>query len=426
MSFDTDLHHDKWVPPLCLTVSAILFALAYLLSNTQVSVASNIITPDNQSKFSLSLTPSVENLKTRYAGVNSRDTSFEGELRNIGERSGKIKVLLVPGHDEQFPGAVFEDYTEEEINLELAEELKVFLETENALEVYITRDEDGYTKEFKEYFEDSSKEINRFRADYKALAQEKIWNGEIEEVQSVDHNTAPGEVAYKLYGINKWANDNEVDIVIHVHFNDYPGRWGSGGKYRGFSIYIPQRGYRNHDSSLYIADRIRDTLNDFVQESNLPSEKDIVIEDTHLIAVGASDTLDSASVLVEYGYIYEPQIAHDGARERVLREMAYKTYLGLKDVLTGIPSSSLGVSAIIPDDFKTGLEVGDGKRGRVIELQNMLSILGYYPEDCPITGYFGSCTEESLMSFQGDYNLLKTGRLDYRTSRELEKLGEEY
>jgi N-acetylmuramoyl-L-alanine amidase len=426
MSLNTDLHHDKWVPSTCLTLAAILLSIAYMLFNIHFSVASDVLTPEGDEKILLTTTPTIENMKIRYAGINSQDDSFNDELRIAGEKSGEIKILLVPGHDLDFPGAVYEDITEQEINLELANALKGFLEEENAVKVYITRDSHGYKHEFEKYFEDNVDKINRFRAAYKALNQEQIWSGDMEEIQGVDHNTVSGEVAYRLYGINKWANDNEIDIVVHVHFNDYPGRRGVGGKYNGFSIYIPQRNYRNHDSSLYIANKVRDTLNDFVLESNLPVEEDIIIEDTHLIAVGASNTLDSASVLVEYSYIYEPQIVDRRSREIVLREMAYKTYLGLKDVFTGIPSSSLGISSIIPKEFKTGLEEGTGKRKEVIELQNMLSILNYYSEGCPITGYFGVCTKDSLIDFQSDSDLPTTGIVDYKTANKLEEIAEQY
>lgn len=432
MNLNADLHQDRWVPPLCIALAFLFSLSAYFLWSAQISIASDIITPLGEEKLLLSESPSIENLKARYAGINAQDGEIEEDLINAGEKHGKIKVLLVPGHDLDFPGAVFQKITEEEINLQLANELKSFLDDENSIDVHITRDEDGYTREFQEYFEDNVDEINRFRAVYKAIAQEKIWNGEVEEVQSVDHNTAPGEVAYRLYGINKWANDNEVDIVIHIHFNDYPGRWSTGGKYSGFSIYIPQRGYRNHESSLYIADKVRDSLNDFVMESNMPAEEDIVIEDTNLIAVGASNTLEGVSLLVEYSYIYESQIADKSTRDAVVREMAYKTYLGLRDTLTGIPSSKYGVSTLIPKSFISNLKRGTTKKGRVIELQNMLSILGYYPgegktlNDCPVTGYFGVCTENALKNFQGDHDLLKTGRMNDDTESKLESIAREY
>lgn len=432
MKLNADLHSDRWVPPLCLTLACIFGVSAYFLWTAHISIASDITTPLGEEKLLLSGTPSIENLKTRYAGINAQDVISEEDLINIGDKYGKVRILLVPGHDDEFSGAIYDDITEAEVNLQLANELKTFLEEENAIEVHITRDEDGYTKEFAKYFEENVDSINRFRSVYATIAQEKIWNGEVEEIQSVDHNTAPGEVVYRLYGINKWANDNEMDIVIHIHFNDYPGRWDVGGEYGGFSIYIPQRSYRNHDSSLFIADRVRDSLNDFVRESNFPAEKDIVIEDTSLIAVGASNTLEGASILIEYSYIYESQITNKDTREKVLREMAYKTYLGLRDVLTGIPSSSHGISTIIPKNFSGSLERGTTKREKVLDVQNMLSILGYYPgegktlSDCPIAGYFGICTENAVMSFQEDNKISKTGRVTRSTANKLESIAREY
>jgi len=31
------------------------------------------------------------------------------------------------------------------------------------------------------------------------------------------------DIALRLYGFNKWADENKVDAMVHIHFNDYPG-----------------------------------------------------------------------------------------------------------------------------------------------------------------------------------------------------------
>ena len=64
-----------------------------------------------------------------------------------------------------------------------------------------------------------------------------VESRQVERVVHTIRNIAPDEMGVRLYGINKWANENDIDIVIHVHFNDYPGRPRTGsGKYSGFSI----------------------------------------------------------------------------------------------------------------------------------------------------------------------------------------------
>ena len=146
------------------------------------------------------------------------------------------------------------------------------------------------------------------------------------------HNDAPKDVALRLFGINKWANEHKVDIIIHIHFNDSgPRRAGAPGEYNGFTIYTPERQYSNSQASMDIAKRVFKRLSKMFSVSNLPGEDAGVVEDQELIAIGSSNTVDAASLLVEYGYIYEPQFRVPAVRVMVLRELAFQTYLGLAD-----------------------------------------------------------------------------------------------
>lgn len=82
------------------------------------------------------------------------------------------------------------------------------------------------------------------------------------------------EVATRLYGVNKWSNENEMDIVIHVHFNDYPGRYSDGvGKYSGLTIYIPDKQYSNSKVSRSIAESVSEFLGKYSAYSDLKYEK---------------------------------------------------------------------------------------------------------------------------------------------------------
>ena len=128
------------------------------------------------------------------------------------------------------------------------------------------------------------------------------------------------------------TNENNIDIVLHIHFNDYPGRkYDLPGKYSGFSIYIPEAQLPNYRISQGIAESIRKELEKIQSASNFPKEKETVVEDQQLIAVGSNASRDGASVLVEYGYIYEDKIYDKKTREQILVDMAYQTYLGVKN-----------------------------------------------------------------------------------------------
>src|SRR6185436_8364106 len=134
-----------------------------------------------------------------------------------------------------------------------------------------------------------------------------LGNGTVSKVKDgVIHNSAPPNVALRLFGINKWVNENKVDLAIHVHFNDYPRRNRSiAGEYSGFSIYVPEKQYVNSTTTLAIADSVFNRLDKYNPVSDFPKEDDGIVEEQELIAIGANDTLSAPSMLIEYGYIYE-------------------------------------------------------------------------------------------------------------------------
>lgn len=159
-------------------------------------------------------------------------------------QSDKVRILLVPGHDDEYPGAIFEPYTEAELNLEIARELYRILSQNYNLEILTTRDlSDGqYTETFKNYFITNEESINDFIVSRRQVIAEMFADQRLNHNVIIDHNFAPGPVAFRLYGINKWANENNIDIQLHIHLNDYPGRrHGIPGKYSGFSIYVPEK-----------------------------------------------------------------------------------------------------------------------------------------------------------------------------------------
>jgi N-acetylmuramoyl-L-alanine amidase len=134
------LKSDKWVPTFCLAI-AIFFGLsAYLLYSTEISIAaSEILKDDAEEKILFYDSPKIDNLKNRYK-ANSIDSSKEiRNLKDSGEKYGPIKILIVPGHDEEYSGAVSQKITEAEINMTVAKELYNFLEDKKGIEVFFNK-----------------------------------------------------------------------------------------------------------------------------------------------------------------------------------------------------------------------------------------------------------------------------------------------
>ncbi|MDB5225115.1 MAG: hypothetical protein JWL87_67 [Candidatus Adlerbacteria bacterium] len=265
-----------------------------------------------------------------------KDTSTPAILhkayKDAQKGKGDFKVLIVAGHDDQFSGTSFAGLREADLNLELAEKIKDLLGDNKNLEVRMARTEEGYDPDLLEYFTDRREQTEDFIARYKDRMERHLESGNLESASGVPHGTAASEAALRLYGINKWSNDEEFDLVLHVHFNDtarydlnYPA------PYTGFTIYTPENQFGNARGSWAVGEALRDRLMDVTYPSTLPGESAGLVEDQELIAIGAYNTLEAASVLVEYSYIYERRIQDPLLRESTLNAMAEATQLGLED-----------------------------------------------------------------------------------------------
>ena len=71
----------------------------------------------------------------------------------------QIKILLVPGHDNKVWGAQYKNLKEAAMNLAVASRIYDILKKDKRFEVYITRDLNGYTKEFADYFSTNEEEF---------------------------------------------------------------------------------------------------------------------------------------------------------------------------------------------------------------------------------------------------------------------------
>lgn len=350
------------------------------------------------------------------------------------QNNRKIRILIVPGHDTEFWGTQYKSVKEADMTIELGKELARLLSQDSKFDVILSRDDNGYMPALASYFSEQEKQILDFVATKKKIMTDLKSTGKITtKIDGVYHNNAPSPVIVRLYGINKWANENSVDLVIHVHFNDYPRRKrASPGDYSGFSIYVPERQYSNARASKDIATAVSLQLGTYYPESNMPKEDTGVVEDQDLIAIGSFNTLDPASILIEYGYIYEPQFLNPIIRSKIIKDLATQTYVGIHNFFGSSMPSLAGKfnTALLPHTWRDVVASGAQYNPSILSLQVALTIEGIFPpnefdeHDCPLAGTYGACTKKSLALFQQKYKLADaSGRLDQAT---IEKLNELY
>ena len=248
--------------------------------------------------------------------------------------------MLVPGHDDEIWGAQYDNIKEADMTLSLTQELFNILKKDERFEVHITREPGGYTKEFEDYFSLQQDEISVFKEDSKIAMLKKIISGIFIQKTNPPHLKVSEKAAIRLYGFNKWANENKMDAVIHIHFNDYPrpNKW-TIGKHNGFAVYFPDGQLANFRKSFGLAADIFTQLKKKYRVSTYEKEQNGLIPDQKLIALGANGTLlpDVRSVLVEYGYIYEKKFRVKATRRQAYKDMAKLTAAGIKNYFFGIP-----------------------------------------------------------------------------------------
>lgn len=346
----------------------------------------------------------------------------------------KLNILLVPGHEPGFGGTTFRGILERDMNVDLAHYLASYLVEDTHFDVSITRDKDGWNPALENYFKNNDEEIRKFIRTQKMEMIRLINDGKIvKKSDNVSHNNAPEDVGVRLYGINKWANDNKKDIIIHIHFNDSaPRRANTPGEYNGFAIYAPDGQYSNSQASLEVAKYIFRRFSKMFPVSNLPEEDDGVVEDQDLIAVGNSNSVDAVSVLIEYGYIYEPQFRVPSVREMMLKELAFQTYRGLQDFFDGkVSVVDQHESTLLPYSGVEAVQKTSLPNISVLGFQAGLIEKGFYPpanysrNDCPLTGFFGQCTQRAVTAFQQEFKIKgEEGIVGQKTRTQLRKLFE--
>lgn len=380
-------------------------------------------------------TGSLHEFKRFVAGIFLVDSVTEAGLRNEyarAKRGGeKLKILIVPGHDDETVGTAYGNLTEAHLTLEAAERLAAYLAREPAFQVLLARNEKGYDPAFTAYLSKNRERILALQRAFKTVMAASVRAGIVDVAPGVEHGTANPETAFKLYGVNQWANEEKVDLVLHIHFNDYPRKRQSGpGYYSGFAIYVPERQYSNAKASMAVAKPLFEQLKKYLPVSNYSKEARGIVEDQDLIALGSNNTLDVAAALIEYGYLYESRFTEPAIQPLAVAELAFQTYQGIRTFFEPArQADSKFETAILPYRWNRDIPKGVLHDSDVFAFQTALRRLGLYPprgmslNQCPINGNFGDCTAQALKAFKEKTSIpFSTSGLDAVTRKALNGL----
>jgi N-acetylmuramoyl-L-alanine amidase len=337
----------------------------------------------------------------------------------------KIRVLIVPGHEPDAGGTNYGTIKERDLNVQLGQDLQKYLDADGHYQTFITRDAQNWNPTFSDYFTAHWYDIDAWRLQASAEMQAAINAGTMTPpVVYVGHNAADEATTVRLFGIMKWANKNDIDLVIHVHLDDDRDPIWSVGTHNGFAIFVPTPQYFNAQPTRAIADQVLARLAKFDPTSDFPNESSGIVEDPQLIAIGQDNTADVPSLLIEYAYIYEKQLRLPAVRALALNDQAYQTFLGVDDFFFGA-SASAQPTSVLPYAWNKTISFGTNSAD-VYALQTALILDGDSPppgvtkNDCPRSGYFASCTRTALKLFQKKYGI--TGETGYAGKKTLAKL----
>ncbi len=399
-----------------------------LLHPNEASLVYSVI--DNMEKQLAAVT--ISHSPKSVIDIKNRYLSSEGGFWNK-KPEVKVKVLIVPGHEPSYGGAEYSTLFERNMVVDLSMELEKLIASNDRYQAFVTRDKKEWSPIFSNYFKTNWDEIIAWTKGHQEEMKKLERIGEFHpSVAPVIHNKAPKDVAYRLYGISKWSNENDVDIIIHVHFNDHPGHGkNSPGQYSGFAIYIPEGGYYNSTTTQAVAQSVFNRLQKYNPVSNFSGEKTGIVETQDLIAIGAYNSLNAPSMLIEYGYIYEQQFNNPELYDVAIKDLAFQTYLGLQDFFDDKNPANLdGHTDTLLMPYTWEKQIVDGKYNSkdVYSLQTALVQDGVYPPenktftDCPRTGSFGNCTKQAVELFQKKRGVVgEYGMVGNKTLEELNK-----
>lgn len=380
----------------------------------------------------VSFAPHIEAASKRTKTTSFAETMSASDLAETYAAAAaggdKVRILIMPGHEPDFGGTEFQGFYEREFVVDIAEKVATELRTDPNFEVYVARGTQGWNEDFEYYFDKQGRKIERFVETRKEAMEKLEKRGKLEEnEEQASHNEARSDVALRLYGVSKWANENGVDLVLHLHLNDEMSHAaGEPGVYSGPAIYVPDSIYGNAKVSKALAEPVLERLLATNATSTFGLETKGIVEDRDLIAVGAYNTAEMPSLLIEYGYIYEPRITDENTRGLVFADYAYQTALGVKDFF-GSPGRPQQGTKVLPYPFSSDIlaavsasSTPESARS-LYALQASLHDLGFYPGTeaslsvCPISGLMNVCVTDAVKAFQASKGLEQTGSLGPQT-----------
>ena len=250
----------------------------------------------------------------------------------VALQAAPFTVLIVPGHDTDSGGANFRGVYERDLAVSIGDKIAALLNDGQNYKVIMTRDTTVWNPIFADYFKNNEQSILDFKNEKQAEDKKLMSSGRKKYVPDLAaHSEVDKKNSVILYGINKWANENDISLVLHIHFNDSERSDSNlAGTFGGFSIYIPEKQLANSSTSRLIAESIYGELKKVLVPEVVGGQASSLIEDQSLIAVGASGTLEKPAMLIEYGYIYEKPFRTAENREVITTEIAEQTVLGIK------------------------------------------------------------------------------------------------
>ncbi|MFA6095093.1 MAG: peptidoglycan-binding protein [Candidatus Paceibacterota bacterium] len=352
-----------------------------------------------------------------------------GKFSSFSETARPVRILVVPGHDDVYRGAQFKDLLESDLNLNLALKITEKLSQIPGITATTSRTSLGYRGDLSQFMLATKDTVLSRVKKQKSLFGLLAEAGLIEPLADDLHAEAGTEVAERLYSTNEWINKEGYDIVLHVHFNDYAShKSGTKGKYTGISVYYPDVQYGNGLSSKFLAKPLYSHLRKLYAQSDFPKENVGLIEDQSLIALGSNNTLNAASVLVEYGYIYESQFSNPEIRNGVFEALSTETCKGFVEFFAPARKELfIRCGSVLSSLPKSSVKKGD-LSADVFSVQRALTELGFIPargytqRSCTVNGKFGPCTELAVKTFQKKYKIPSTGVVGNLTIAKLRSL----
>ena len=269
--------------------------------------------------------------------------TVESETVNAGatlpiSATNPFVILVVPGHDTTTGGASFKNIYERDLVVEVADDIASLFAQDPKYKIIVARDKQVWNPILANYFTDNHQAILDFKNTHQAAYKLLVASGQEKVIPNpAPHTLATKETSLELYGINKWANESKVNLIIHLHFNNSTRRNVKlPGPRSGFDMFIPEKQSINAVTSRTIAQDIYNELRKkFLPEA--PGYYHSLFEDQTLIALGASNTLTKPAILIEYAYIYEKIIqTTEAKRKQTLEQMAEQTVAGIQDYVSSL------------------------------------------------------------------------------------------